>query len=81
MNETLFYSRNSDNSKHRNGVGVIIGKELKQAAANFLTMSDNNMLIQLSGKLMNINIIETYAPLLINLRRNWRVGTENWKNQ
>lgn len=46
---------------------------------NFPPVSNRNMLIQLSGKPMNINIIQTYIPT-INIRRNWRLGTENWKN-
>ncbi|XP_045471791.1 craniofacial development protein 2-like [Harmonia axyridis] len=62
MNKKLYYSGNSDNSKHSNGVGIIIGEELSQAVSNFPPVSDRNLLIQLSGKPMNINIIQTYAP-------------------
>ncbi|XP_060533802.1 craniofacial development protein 2-like [Cylas formicarius] len=61
MNKILYYSGNND-SKHHNGVRVILGKGYSQAVTNFLPVSDRNLLIQLSGKPMNINIIQTYAP-------------------
>lgn len=61
MNRTLYYSGN-DHPDHRNGVGVILEDKYNDAVTNFVPFSDRCLLIQLSGKPININIIQTYAP-------------------
>ncbi|KAH1008018.1 hypothetical protein HUJ04_005172 [Dendroctonus ponderosae] len=47
---------------HRNGVGVILDKKFNRAVVNVVPVPDWNLLIQLSGKPITINIIQRCAP-------------------
>ncbi|KAH1015508.1 hypothetical protein HUJ05_013221 [Dendroctonus ponderosae] len=61
LNKTLCYS-GSNEPYHRNGVGVILDKKFNRAVVNVVPVPDWNLLIQLSGKPITINIIQRCAP-------------------
>ena len=60
-NHVVYYSGNEDKN-HRNGVGIIITKNIEGSVINFVPFSDRLMLLQLKGNPININLIQAYAP-------------------
>ncbi|XP_055384420.1 uncharacterized protein LOC129614059 [Condylostylus longicornis] len=58
---TVFYSGNQ-NRKHSNGVGMIIKGHAAKCVSTFIPHSDRTMLVKLSAKPVNINLIQVYAP-------------------
>lgn len=57
----VYYSGNND-PDHRNGVGIIINKNIKSALKSFIPVSDRIIMIKLHAFPMDINIIQIYAP-------------------
>ena len=52
----------SGGETHSNGVGIMMKKEFVKSIIGCWTISDRVMVIKLKGTLVNINIIQTYAP-------------------
>lgn len=61
--ETFYYSGNN-NPDHRNGVGFIVSKEIDKFVRNVVAYSDRIILLQLSAKPININIVQAYATTM-----------------
>jgi len=59
--EKLYYSGN-ETEAHRNGVGIIIPKNLSSCVTNFIPESDRVMLLTINAKPIMLNIIQVYAP-------------------
>ena len=47
---------------HKNGVGIIMRKEIARSLIGYWAISERVMLIKLQGKPFNISIIQIYAP-------------------
>lgn len=62
-NRTVCYLGNSDNN-HRSGVVIIIDKKSSKAVTNFITLSDQVMMVQLSTKYGILNLIQVYYNTL-----------------
>lgn len=56
------YTSGTHDGSHRNGVAVILNKSLNNSVRNFVPLSDRVMLLQLTTKPVNLNIIQVYAP-------------------
>lgn len=59
---SFFYFGNN-NKEHRNEVETIFSRELAQKVIIFAPYSDRTIFIKIRGKSMNINAIQTYAPI------------------
>ena len=57
----VYYAGNEDRN-HRQGVGLIIKKELKPSIISCLPYSDRVILLKIRGNPFNINLIQVYAP-------------------
>lgn len=62
-NGTLYYAGRNDNL-HRDGVGIILSKELNKHLVSALHFSERLILLQLQTALGKMNIIQVYAPTL-----------------
>ena len=60
--EHMVYYSGKENPTHRNGVGIVITKEIHASIKNFIPYTDRMPLLQLRGSPMDINIIQVYAP-------------------
>jgi len=58
---TIYYAGNNE-PIHYKGVGFIVARKVNDAVRNFVPQSDRVALLQLSGKGVNINIVQVYAP-------------------
>lgn len=58
----IMYYSGCNNGEHKNGVGIMIKKEMRQYVTNFVPYNDRMMLIQLNAHPLNINLIQIYAP-------------------
>jgi|UniRef100_A0A2S2QFY1 exonuclease III len=59
---TVYYSGEEDDNRHRNGVGIILNKDVNQSVNGFIPISERVLLIQLEAITNKMNIIATYAP-------------------
>ncbi|KAH1010997.1 hypothetical protein HUJ04_000440 [Dendroctonus ponderosae] len=59
--KTFYYSGNN-NPNHRNGVDVIASKEMDKYMKNVVAYSDRIILLQISARPTNINIVQPNAP-------------------
>lgn len=57
----VYYSGSTD-PQHRNGVGIIVTREIKKYVKAFIPYSDRMLLLQIHAAPMDINIIQIYAP-------------------
>lgn len=55
-NGTMYFEGNNDPT-HRYGIGIIVDKEIYKSVINFTPHSDRILMIQISMKKANINII------------------------
>ncbi|KAI5732155.1 hypothetical protein M8J77_022354 [Diaphorina citri] len=60
-NHTVYYSGNDD-TNHRNGVAVILEKNVARSVKNVIPYSDRMILVQIETTKVNTNIIQVYAP-------------------
>ncbi|XP_073824763.1 FERM domain containing isoform X3 [Musca autumnalis] len=61
QNAKIYFSGNSKRN-HRNGVGIIVKEHIAKSVIGFIPKSDRTMIIKISAKPVNINIIQVYAP-------------------
>lgn len=57
-----YYFYYSNNSRRKNGVAIIVNKDIKKIIKNFRPYSDRICLLQLRTSPVNINIIQVYVP-------------------
>ncbi|KAL1446308.1 hypothetical protein WDU94_012325 [Cyamophila willieti] len=57
----VYYSGTED-GMHYNGVGIIVSKEIDKCITNFVPVFERVMLIQISARPVNVNVIQIYAP-------------------
>uniref|UniRef100_A0A8D8T3N0 Craniofacial development protein 2 n=1 Tax=Cacopsylla melanoneura TaxID=428564 RepID=A0A8D8T3N0_9HEMI len=60
-NHRIYHSGTSDNT-YQYGVGMIIQKRLVNQVTNFVPLTDRIMLLQISARPANVNIVQVYAP-------------------
>lgn len=56
------YHSGNNNGEHRNGVGVIVSKEIAPFIENFVPVSERILLITVSTTPIKCNILQVYAP-------------------
>ncbi|XP_037931408.1 craniofacial development protein 2-like [Teleopsis dalmanni] len=61
QNTKVYYSGNQ-NKHHRNGVGILMIKDITKFVTEFIPKSDRAMMVKINAKPLNINIIQVYAP-------------------
>lgn len=57
----MYYS-SGDGGKHRNGVGVIVCRSVRECVTGFVPISERIMLLRIGASPMPMNIIQVYAP-------------------
>lgn len=61
--KSFYYSGTDEtDAQHRHGVEILINNSLKRYVKNMVAYSERIILLQLAGTLLNINIIQIYAP-------------------
>lgn len=58
----MIYYSGSNDTQHRNGVAVMVRKNLTKAIVNFVPFSERVMLLQIETKYRKMNIVQVYAP-------------------
>ncbi|XP_037942288.1 craniofacial development protein 2-like [Teleopsis dalmanni] len=61
QNTKVYYSGNQ-NKHHRNGVGILMKKDIAKFVTGFIPKSKRAMMVKINAKPLNINIIQVYAP-------------------
>lgn len=60
---TMFYSGSrGEDANHRHGVAVLVNNKIRKHIKNFIPYSERCMLIQISSRPVDLNIIQVYAP-------------------
>lgn len=58
---TVYYS-GEDTQYHRNGVAIIVSKEIMNSVTSVSPVSDRIIVIQINSKPVKLNIVQVYAP-------------------
>uniref|UniRef100_A0A8D8UNP4 Craniofacial development protein 2 n=1 Tax=Cacopsylla melanoneura TaxID=428564 RepID=A0A8D8UNP4_9HEMI len=58
----IIYYAGENSRQHKNGVGIILTKEIDRSVKTFTPISDRIILIQIEAKPVNLNIFQIYAP-------------------
>lgn len=62
IGEHHIYYSGDDTTRNRNGVAMIVKREIAKAVIGFTPISDRVMLLKINSSPSNINIIQVYAP-------------------
>ncbi|XP_055378335.1 craniofacial development protein 2-like [Condylostylus longicornis] len=60
--ETKVYYSGNKSTRHRQGVGIIVSKNVIKSVQQFIPFSDRALLLKINAKPISINIIQVYAP-------------------
>lgn len=58
---TVYYS-GDNTTQNRNGVAIIVANNIVKSVRSFIPVSDRIVLLQISGKPVDLNIMQVYAP-------------------
>ncbi|XP_071579082.1 uncharacterized protein [Temnothorax nylanderi] len=62
VDDYVVYYAGEDGRHHRNGVAIIVSREVDRAVKNVVPVSDRIMLMQINAAPFGLNIIQVYAP-------------------
>lgn len=60
-NKEIYFSGNN-NPDHKNRVGIILNSDIGNTVPIFVALSDECMLVQLTARPVNVNLIQVYTP-------------------
>ncbi|XP_056642820.1 craniofacial development protein 2-like [Diorhabda sublineata] len=60
--KTALYYSGTETGQHRNGVGIIVRREMQQSVINFISYNDKIMLLQIKAHPVNVDLLQIYAP-------------------
>ena len=62
VDEHKIYYAGENSVQHRNGVAILVTKEINRAVLGFLPVSDRVAMIKINAKPFKLNVIQVYAP-------------------
>ena len=62
INDNTVYNCGDTTTRNKNGVAIIVNKEVKNSVLSFIGISDRVAILKINAKPFNMNIIQAYAP-------------------